>query len=731
MASRNLGSLTIDLIAKTGGFTEGLSKAERELKTRAGRMEATAKKVGHAIGVGLAAGAGTAAAAFGVFVRNTIEAEKVQAQLASRLKDTGGVAMRSLQQLNEQAERLQKLTVFDDESIAGVQAMMLTFKDIRNVQLDKAVESVLDLSTAMGVDLNSAALQLGKALNDPVAGLSALSRAGVQFTADQKALIKSLVESGDKAKAQDLILAELESQMGTAAEAARNTLGGSLQALGNAFNNLLEGDTGSDGVRGSVDAINSLTDALNDPDVKRGVDNVVGGISSITAETLQGIGAIQRLISAHNTLFGIMDKRGSGEALSTYSDKELQNAIALLGRGKAKAQREGDQAGAAKLQNEITALIRENTRRLAEAGTEIRNRFSEAYERASLNFNPNPTKPAPASPSGRRSGSSGSRRAKADSFGPDIEAMRRLVEQTDQAKQQFEALAATLSGPLAEAEYRHKENLREITELGTQAERSSGEIIALKELEIARFAEESEAIRQRLEPGAELLKQLQFEHDLIGMSNAQRQTAIQLRGMDAESVRKYGAEIAALNQQIEAVTKADQNWRQFQGELSDTFVDLAKNIGDAGNILKEFADSIAEMITRSIAESWAENITSWFKGAAKGADGKGGSTGGGWGEWIGAIFGALFGGGKASGGWAAPNRIYEVNERGLEMATVGGRDYMLTGSSPVHVTPNSRLGGGLVVNQQINVPRNTEYRSAAQVGQSAFMGAQRAAVRNR
>jgi hypothetical protein len=65
----------------------------------------------------------------------------------------------------------------------------------------------------------SNATQLGKALQDPIKGITALNRAGITFTADQKELIKSLVESGKVLEAQNLILTEIESQVGGTAEA--------------------------------------------------------------------------------------------------------------------------------------------------------------------------------------------------------------------------------------------------------------------------------------------------------------------------------------------------------------------------------------------------------------------------------------------------------------------------------------------------------------------------------
>ena len=101
MASRSLGALSLDLILRYGGFEKGMDQSARDADKRMKEIEGRAKKFGAALGGALAAGAGIAAAGIGLYIKNTIEAEKVQAQLAARIKDTAGIAGRSLDQLNE------------------------------------------------------------------------------------------------------------------------------------------------------------------------------------------------------------------------------------------------------------------------------------------------------------------------------------------------------------------------------------------------------------------------------------------------------------------------------------------------------------------------------------------------------------------------------------------------------------------------------------------------------
>jgi hypothetical protein len=187
----------------------------------------------------------------------TAEQQRASAQLEATLQSTGGVVGRTAQQLEAYAGALQRVSTFGDEAIIGAQSLLLTFKSIQGVQFEQATQSVLDLATAMGGDLRGAALQIGKALEDPARGLTALTRSGVSFTAQQKETITALVEMGRTAEAQTMILAELNTQFGGSAIAARQTFGGALQALKNAFGDLFE--VSKEGTAGIVRFLDTMT----------------------------------------------------------------------------------------------------------------------------------------------------------------------------------------------------------------------------------------------------------------------------------------------------------------------------------------------------------------------------------------------------------------------------------------------------------------------------------------
>ena len=225
----------------------------------AATVEATLKRLGGEIAK-TALTVGSITKAMQLFVRETAESQRVQAQLATALRSTNSVSGQTIDVLNEQATALMNITAFGDEAIGSAQALLLTFTNIRDV-FPQATAAVLDLAQALQMDTRSAALMVGKALNDPVAGVTALRRAGVQLSDAQQQLIKDFVAFGDIASAQKIVLQELQTQVGGSAAAFRNTLGGALLALQEAFGNLFEASeqTGAS----MTGTVNALTDMLN------------------------------------------------------------------------------------------------------------------------------------------------------------------------------------------------------------------------------------------------------------------------------------------------------------------------------------------------------------------------------------------------------------------------------------------------------------------------------------
>lgn len=160
--------------------------------------------------------------------------------LEDRLRSTEGVVGRTLEQLQAIAEEQAGLTLFDDDQVKKGEELLLTFTNIREEIFDRTIPAALDLSTVFQQDVSASAVQLGKALNDPINGVTALSRIGITFSDEQKKTIRTMVEMNDVAGAQAIILGEVERQVGGAAQAAAKAGTGPVQQLAKRFGEVKE-----------------------------------------------------------------------------------------------------------------------------------------------------------------------------------------------------------------------------------------------------------------------------------------------------------------------------------------------------------------------------------------------------------------------------------------------------------------------------------------------------------
>lgn len=222
------------LKGELGGVKGALAKVEDRAR-RAGKSMRN-------IGAGMTAGISAPLALIGRDSVKLFDTQvKAQAAVEQALVSTGGAAGRSAEELFRMASGMQAVTTYGDEDILrNVTAPLLTFTKVQGDTFDRAQAATLDMATLLQMDLKSAAVQVGKALNDPVKGITALSRAGVQFSDEQKEVIKSLVETGDVAAAQAVILGELETQFKGQAEAAAKTPLGQWQQLSNSIGDVKE-----------------------------------------------------------------------------------------------------------------------------------------------------------------------------------------------------------------------------------------------------------------------------------------------------------------------------------------------------------------------------------------------------------------------------------------------------------------------------------------------------------
>lgn len=317
--AENLGVLGEASIA----INVGGKKVDADLKAVESRAQASAKKISAAF-----AAIGVTAVAYGIarLGKRAVEAFNVQqqaiAQLESALASTGSAAGLTSRELQNLASDLQGVTAFGDEATIAMQSILLTFTSIRGEIFKRTVPAVQDLATRMGTDLKSAAIQLGKALNDPATGLTMLTRSGITFSESQKEVILNLAKTNRIVEAQGLILAEVETQFGGAAKAFRETFGGQSQAMVNEWGDAMEIAGGVlaqillPAVENMTGGLEELNKYLNKSKIE--VDELYDAIAKLAPITAGETLDFSKFAgAADNTGLSIEDLRKEFEALKT------------------------------------------------------------------------------------------------------------------------------------------------------------------------------------------------------------------------------------------------------------------------------------------------------------------------------------------------------------------------------------------------------------------------------
>jgi hypothetical protein len=223
MAGVTLGFLKYVLGFDSIAFRKGMTDAERDLVKLQKSFEQKGQQLQN-LGKGLTAFvtlpiAGIAAAG----IREAQETQQAMAQVNAALVSTGNAAGVTAGQLKTASDALELKSLFEgDQILKDVSARLLAFGNITGATFGRAQQAIVDFATRTGRDLGSATTLIGKALNDPAKAMGVLSKAGVQLSADQQALIKSLVATGNTAGAQAVLLGALETKFRGAAEAAQN-----------------------------------------------------------------------------------------------------------------------------------------------------------------------------------------------------------------------------------------------------------------------------------------------------------------------------------------------------------------------------------------------------------------------------------------------------------------------------------------------------------------------------
>lgn len=329
-----IGALRVTLGLDSATFTSGLSAAQKELRTASAKMTAVGTKMA---GVGAMMSVAITAPFIAVsahLLQGSQDAAAASAQVQAALTSMGNASGKTLEQLQATAEGLRNLTgVDDDEILKKVTANLLTFGNVSGDVFDRAQASIVDISARLGGDLQSATMMVGKALNDPIKGLGALRKTGIQFTEQQQEQIKAMSAAGDMAGAQAIMLAELERQFGGAAKAAADAdiwtpMKTALMDLEGAFEPLIRNV-----VTPAITAVAGLTRTFASlPPSMVGIVAVAAAVAAAIGPVLIGVGA---LVAAVGTIGTAIAAGGAAAAIAAFATAALPFVAAAAAIGAA------------------------------------------------------------------------------------------------------------------------------------------------------------------------------------------------------------------------------------------------------------------------------------------------------------------------------------------------------------------------------------------------------------
>lgn len=162
--------------------------------------------------------------------RLAAQSQAIGRQIDVTLESTGNVANTSADHIHRVAEETAAYTGILPNTIAAGQLLELTFTGIRNegdgqaAIFDRTAQAAANMAVGLhlarggAIDYQGSMQLLARAVNDPVAGMTMLRRAGVSFTAEQRDQIKTLAESGHLLQAQAMIIDLVNQKFGDAAK---------------------------------------------------------------------------------------------------------------------------------------------------------------------------------------------------------------------------------------------------------------------------------------------------------------------------------------------------------------------------------------------------------------------------------------------------------------------------------------------------------------------------------
>ena len=380
---RNLDRVSAGLQGSLREVASSAALVEGPLGNMSGRLNTLGAVVGRVnpLVAGLVAGVAGLGAGLGATVTRTTEFERSQLRIQQLLIATGTASGKTRQQINELAVEIGQGTLASVEGVRRASGVLQTFRSVAGDVFDDTLRLAQDLAGAGIGTLQTNVVQLGKALEDPVQGLTALRRVGVSFTEQQREQIKVLNEAGQTAEAQRIILATLEEQVGGAGVAEAGGLAGAYDTLIENLGIFFERAGQATGVtealatatRGAAEAVEAINEQLA-PSLASQIEAVDKRIRQARelAEIDIGVGIAEQMRrrDADEDLSNLLDQRR--QLLELLRIEFIEQEAATRAAAEAAAQRQAETEAALKRAEAEKAAEAERKKRARERATALR-----------------------------------------------------------------------------------------------------------------------------------------------------------------------------------------------------------------------------------------------------------------------------------------------------------------------------------------------------------------------
>lgn len=674
MAGRGLGTLTLDLAVKIGGFTAGLDKAGRELDKRSKKMQQTASNIGKAIGASLLA----AATAVGFAVKSAIDradelgkaAQKigVTTESLSRLAYAADLSDVSLEQLQG---GLAKLTKFQAEAAQGGKEAVRTFEAFGIAIKDN--EGNLRGTQAVLEDFAAVFKALPDGPEKTALALRVFGRAGAELIPLLNSGADGLREMADEA---DNLGITIDTQTAKRAEEFNDNLTrlkSELVGVATAIASEV------------LPELIKLTETIQEFDAS-------GAGSSIGEEIAFGLDFARKSIIRTRLELEELTKFAKNPGLAGSGPFGfLVGAVGALGKGGRRAadeQAAGPKLKPIKFMDPPTEAELRAQRGAVDAAKTLLATTRESTKASSAN--------------------SDAKRAAAEAARDQAERERELadaIEKADQAtadfNRQLEDLVAQQGGQLAESALRYRREEEALVKLHAEGSIPNAEELtqALTLLREARD-KDAESIRRSLDTGAQQLDQMREELDLLQATSIAERDRLAFMQNNPTATLGQADAAASIGAQIDETRRAIAAMDDFRDTFEDSVVDVVTGAQSISDAFKNMADQVIQQITRIIAQQLTASLF-----------GDPGTTGGGSsGGFLSSLFGSLIGGKQYAGGTDfAPGGMSLVGERGPEIVNL---------PRGAQVIPNHKMGGAnIVINIAGNATRETAQYTANKVAQ--------------